>query len=379
MSLSMRPALSIGSVVMWLVTAALALVPGALHAESPVQAAVAAESPAQAAVAPASICAPLVEQLRWHEPFFGLREWRDVAQETISYATPSCRTALSQGAAPEVVAALSGLAKKADDSQPQLRRYVYRVACQLRTPALHALILAGTHQPGVYVDCVDAVFAMGESDEESVSLRERYLDGLTKEPLTTPIPPSVLKPPYVERLAPVLAAYETAQKPKRDTIYEALCMHHIPTSAESKKVCSLPPLRESNWALERLLTGNISDGVSYLHSMPGHELPLLVPLLYQFDAEHRRGRDKMHRVLCQQRVLASPKLLPACQALRDEAEPRWLHAAKLKELNDEVVNYHKGAVWIGKFLGAVALLIILHALLWNRRRAQLDPAVQIAI
>lgn len=367
MSLSMRTALSVGSVVTWLVTAALVLAPISVHAEA--QAPIAAAQP--------STCAPLLDQLRWHEPFFGLREWREVAQETVSYATPTCRKALEQGQAPEVAAALGTLAKKADDSQPQLRRYVYRVACQLRAPALRSLILAGTHQPGAYVDCVDAVFAMNEADEESDSLRERYLAGLTKEPLTTPIPPSALRPPYVERLAPVLAAYEAAQKPKRDAIYEALCMHHIPTSAEAKKVCALPPLRESSWALERLLAGNISDGVEYLQSMPGHELPLLLPLLYQFDAEHRRGRDRMHRVICQQRVLSSPKLLPACQGLRDEAEPRWLHATKLKELNDEVVNYHKGAVWIGKFLGAFALLIIGHALLWNRRRAQLDPAVQI--
>lgn len=362
MSRPNRAALSLGSFVAWVLSVVLAAAPQPASAQP-----IAPTSP-RTDSAPASACRPLVEQLRWHEPFFGLREWREVAQETIAYASPACRQALSHDQAPEVVDSLRTLMTRADESQPTLRRYVFRVVCQLRAPALQPMIMAGTTEPGAYVDCVDAVFAMGLTDADSQDLRQRYVEGLTKEPLTTPIPPSLLSDRYVEQLASVVAAYDTAQKPRRDALYEALCLHHIPTSAEAKKVCALPSLREAHWALERLLADNVSDGVSYLQSMPGHELPLLLPLLYQFDREHRRGRDRMHRVICQQRVLASPKLLPACQALRDDAEPRWLHAEKTQALNDERVNYHKVAVWIGKFLGMLSALTILHALLWNRRR-----------
>jgi hypothetical protein len=368
MSLSNRAALSIVSFLAWLGSVVFVATPQMIKAQPLAP---------SASAGPDSVCRPLLEQLRWHEPFFGLRDWREVAEETLSYASPACRQALRNEQAPEVVSSLQALLLRADDSQKPLRRYVFRVVCQLRAPSLTSLILTGTSEPGAYLDCVDAVFAMGLPDEDSQELRTRYIQGLQKEPLSTPIPPAALSHPYVEQLASVVVAYDQAKKPRRDALYEALCMHHIPQSQEAQKVCLLAPQREANWALQALISGNISDGVSYLSSMPGHELPLLLPLLSQFDREHRRGRDRMHRILCQKRVLAAPQLLPACQALADEAEPRWLHAQKTKELNDARVNYHKVAVWIGKFMGMLALLIILHAVLWNRRRAIPDPVVQL--
>ncbi len=328
-----------------------------------------AQTPVAAALPKVDSCAPLVAQLRWHEPFFGTREWREVAQEALSYASPACRAALSTGQADEVAAALSSLEQRAGSSDPQLARFVYRVSCQLRVSSLRQQIFAGTQEPGVYVDCVDAVFALGWTDPQSNALRERYLDGLAKEPLTTPIPPSTLTPPYVERLAPVVAAYDTAKKPRRDVLFHALCVRNTPKSDAAKTVCLGVSVREPGWAKESLEKGNISDGISYLATLSGEQLPQFLPLLHRFDSERRRGRDRMHRMLCQQRLLAAPELLPACQTLAAEMEPRWAHQAKTQEINDELTTYHRVAYGVGQFLGVLSLLIIGHALLINRRRA----------
>jgi hypothetical protein len=184
-----------------------------------------------------------------------------------------------------------------------------------------------------------------------------------------------LQAPYVERLAPVLAAYDKAQLAKRDTLFAALCLRHTPSTPEARAVCAGPAVREPKWAKEKLEKGLISDGMSYLSALAPEQLPQFLPLLHKFDDEHRRGRDRLHRMLCQQRVLASPELLPACQTLRAEAEPRWAHEAKTKEINDELVTYHRVAYGVGKFLGLLSLLIIGHALLVNRRRAVAEAAV----
>lgn len=320
------------------------------------------------------VCAPLANQLRWHEPFFGTREWREVAQETLSFASPTCRQALQNGQAEEVVTALRTLEQWANSREPKLKRYVYRVACQLRVSSLREQIFAGTSEPGVYVDCVDAVFALGWTDSESIALRDRYLDGLAKEPLTTPIPPSALRSPYVERMAPVLAAYDAARLPKRDTLFAAMCLHQQVSGEALKTVCSGPVEREPQWAKEALSTGNISLAISYLATLPASRLPEFLPLLHRFDQQHLAGRDRLHRMLCQQRVLAAPELMPACLTLRDEAEPRWLHEEKTKLVNDELVEYHRVAVYVGKLLGLLSVLIIGHAILVNRRRSLMQLA-----
>ena len=65
----------------------------------------------------------------------------------------------------------------------------------------------------------------------------------------------------------------------------------------------------------------------------------------------------MHRMLCQQRLLATPELLPVCQTLAAEMEPRWAHQAKTQEINDELTNYHRVAYGVGQFLGLLSLLI----------------------
>ncbi len=320
------------------------------------------------------VCAPLAHQLRWHEPFFGTREWREVAQETLSFASPACRQALRQGQAEEVVTALRTLEQWAKSGEPKLKRYVYRVACQLRVSSLREQIFAGTSEPGVYVDCVDAVFALGWTDQESVALRDRYLDGLAKEPLTTPIPPSALQAPYVERMAPVLAAYDAARLPKRDTLFAAMCLAKPVTHEALKAVCTGPVEREPQWAKEALSAGNTSLAISYLSTLSAHRLPEFVPILHRYDQQHLAGRDRLHRMLCQQRVLAAPELMPACLTLRDEAEPRWLHEEKTKMVNDELVEYHRVAVFMGKLLGLFSVLIIGHAIFVNRRRSLMELA-----
>jgi hypothetical protein len=314
-------------------------------------------------------CQPLLEQLRWHQPFFGTREWREVAQETLSYAQPQCRAQLSQREQPEVTQALRTLYAWSQQEQTPLRRYVFRVTCQLRVQSLYDLILEGTREPGVFVDCVDAVFAIQNTDKESESLRQRYLDGLAKEPLTTPIPPSLQQPLFQKQMAPVLQAYDNARRPKRDSLFAALCPRSTQSENAQAEVCQRKAEREPDWAREALLQGQVSAALPYLATMSGAHLPEFLPLLHRYDAQHIAGRDKLHRILCQQRVLADKALVPACLSLQAEAEPRWLHQQKTEELHKARLAYYYTAMAIGLSLGFLSLLLVGRAMLINRRRA----------
>src|SRR5262245_57307541 len=69
-----------------------------------------------------SVCEPFLNQLRWHQPFFGMRMWWEVAPESLTYASPACREAIAQGQAPEVAAALHKLeAHTAQEGTPLKR------------------------------------------------------------------------------------------------------------------------------------------------------------------------------------------------------------------------------------------------------------------
>ena len=116
-----------------------------------------------------------------------------------------------------MVSSLQALLLRADDSQNRCAATysVWSVSCGHHRSSL---ILTGTSEPGAYLDCVDAVFAMGLPDEDSQELRTRYIQGLQKEPLNTPIPPAALSHPYVEQLASVVVAYDQQKTTPRCTI-----------------------------------------------------------------------------------------------------------------------------------------------------------------
>src|SRR5262245_14914614 len=90
-----------------------------------------------------SACEPLLKQLRYHEPFFGIRTWVEVAEEAMNHASAPCRTAIATGRAKEVAAALARLDEHRDAPDLSLRRFVYRLSCQLRVPEAESRILAG--------------------------------------------------------------------------------------------------------------------------------------------------------------------------------------------------------------------------------------------
>lgn len=320
-------------------------------------------------------CQTLLTQLRWHQPFFGTRQWQEVAQETVSYAQPQCRQALANGQQPEIAHALQSLFNWSQTEGTALRRYVFRVTCQLRVQSLYDLILEGSHEPGVFVDCVDAVFALQRQEQDSVSLRQRYLDGLLQQPLTTPIPPSLLQGTDASQLAPVLLAYDRAKKPKRDSLFAALCLRSAQHPSAQHEVCRLQPAREPDWAKEALAQGQVTAALPYLATMSGAHLPDFLPILQRYDAQRLPGRDKLHHMICQQRVLADRQLLSACQGFSFDAEPRWLHQQKTDELNQARRAYYYTAMSMGISLGFLSMLLVGRAILINRRRAlaELSP------
>src|SRR5262245_57618275 len=82
--------------------------------------------------APTSACSLFQKQLQWHEPFFGLSTWQDAAAEALAHAPTACREAIAAGQAPEVAKSLSELVRHEDKAGAPLRRFVYRLTCQLR-------------------------------------------------------------------------------------------------------------------------------------------------------------------------------------------------------------------------------------------------------
>src|SRR4051812_2368690 len=78
--------------------------------------------PAASAPASTQVCALLQKQLRWHEPFFGLRTWSEVASEALSFAPKACREAIATGQAPQVAAAVAELLQHDTTDAVPLRR-----------------------------------------------------------------------------------------------------------------------------------------------------------------------------------------------------------------------------------------------------------------
>lgn len=343
-----------------------------------------------AARAAAPVCEPLLKQLRWHEPFFGIRMWWEVAEEAMNHASAPCREAITAGRAKEVAAALASLDEHRDAGGVSLRRFVYRLTCQLRVPEAEARIRAGVREPGVYAECADALFAMSSSDPEAIALRDLYLDGLRKEPLTTRLPGSLLRAPHAARLAPVLKAYDQARLPRRDAIHRALCASprsgsaaspappaslQSAESAESNEVealCSAPAEREHEWAREKLLRGDVLGGLAHLALLPPARLTQFAPLLRQFDSEQRRGRDLLYSMLCRPPAVPTGELAATCGALVPSVEISWpkLNQKRLaeQELNDSIKEDYR----IGRNIGVVLLWftvpVFLYGLLIGRRK-----------
>lgn len=339
-----------------------------------------------AARAEASACEPLLKQLRWHEPFFGIRMWWEVAEEAMNHASAPCREAITAGRAKEVAAALTRLDEHRSAGGVPLSRFVYRLSCQLRVPEAEARILAGVREPGVYAECADALFAMNSSEPEAIELRDLYLEGLRKEPLTTRLPGSLLRAPHAARLAPVLVAYEEARLPRRDAIHRALCATtasssvvppeslESPEHKEARAACAAPADREPQWAREKLLRGDVLGGLGHLAVLPPAQLTQFAPLLRQFDSEQRRGRDTLYSMLCRPPAVPTGELAATCQQLVPSVEISWpkLNQKRLaeQELNDSIKEEYR----VGRNIGIVLLWLtvpaLLYGLLIGRRKAR---------
>lgn len=322
-----------------------------------------------AVTAPAAPCALLKPQLRWHEPFFGLGTWPEVAQEALARTSADCRAAIAAGKAPEVATALQELAQHAVVGEHSLQRFVYRLTCQLRVPEARPQILAGLHEPAVYADCADALFSMDFSEPEALKLRERYLEGLRQEPLKTHLPSALLRPPYAERLAPVLLAYDQAQLPGRDAVYRAVCGQPGPSSPEVTARCAGLTEREPEWVQGKLLRGDFDGGFAHLSRLPPEQLPRFTAFLQKFHAEERPGRDRLYQVLCARQPPPTGELGAACDKLLPRQEPKWLarnHALRLQAQVD--LYYLRGRIIAGLFLGVSLLLLAFGALGAQRRR-----------
>lgn len=330
-----------------------------------------------------SACEPLLKQLRWRESFFGIRMWWEVAEEAMNHATAPCRQAITEGRAKEVSAALASLDEHRDSGGVPLRRFVYRLTCQLRVPEAEARILSGVREPGVYAECADALFAMNSSDPEAVALRELYLDGLRKEPLTTRLPGSLLRPPHAARLAPVLKAYDQARLPRRDAIHRALCAisrtnapesMEAPDQEEAQVACAAPAEREPQWAREKLLRGDVLGGLAHLAVLPPTQLTQFAPLLRQFDSEQRRGRDLLYSMLCRPPVAPTGELAATCRLLVPSVEISWpkLNQKRLaeQELNDSIKADYRAGRNIGLVLLWLTVPVFLYGLLVGRRKAR---------
>jgi hypothetical protein len=327
-----------------------------------------AAAEAAAPSVPATPCALLLRQLRWHEPFFGLGTWPEVAQEALAHASPSCRVAIAAGKVPAVAAALRELTQHAVVGEPGLQRFVYRLTCQLRVPEARPQILAGLHEPAVYADCADALFSMDFHEPEALKLRERYVEGLRQEPRKTHLPSALLHPPYAERLAPVLAVYEQEQLPGRDALYGAVCAPSSARSAEVAASCTGPAEREPEWVQRRLLRGDLDGGFAHLTRLPPEQLPQFASFLKKFHAEERPGRDRLYQLLCARRPPPTGELGATCEKLLPRQEPVWLARNHAMRVQSEVDGYYlRGRIFAGVFLG-LALLLFAYGLLEAQRR-----------
>lgn len=316
-----------------------------------------------------SKCSLLQKQLRWHEPFFGLSTWQQTAAESLAHAPTACREAIAAGQAPEVAIELADLFHHEDKGGVELRRYVYRLACQLRMPEARRQILDGVHEPAVYADCADALFAMNWQDREALQLRRQYLVGLRAEPLKTHVPAALLQPPWVETLAPVLRAYDQAKWPGRDALYRAMCVQRMPVNEESRTVCAGLHEREPEWIKKQILDGQIDAGINKMAKLAPNDLPQFVGLLRQFDTEHRAGRDRLYGMLCSRHAPWEPTLIATCKELRPSAEGFWVASSKREKVDAQIGMYMFGGRIFAGVLLALAVLLLGHRVIYGRRRA----------
>ncbi len=347
-------------VLAWTFVTGMAL-PAAMAAavESGVELAASAEPKAAAAPIPAEPCAALAKQLRFREPFFGMSSWSEAAAEALAYAPTACRQAIAAGKAPGVAQALKELAEHAPVEHSPLRRFVYRMSCQLRVPEAPQLIIDGLHEPYSYSECADALFAMPLRDSEALELRERYIEGLRNEPVKTHLPSGILNPPFGKRLAPVLAAYDKGHIGGRDALYQAVCKGEGEIAAEAQALCAEPADREQGWVKDKLLAGDLDGGLARLAAFKSEQQQPFFALLKQFEAEKRPGRDRFYRVLCQRSSLTT-QAQEACSQLFPNAEARWRAGAHEAQQQAEVnAYYHAGRVAAGILL-ALSILIFAH-------------------
>lgn len=321
-----------------------------------------ATQPATAAPEQAPACALLVSKLRWHQPFFGLRTWSEVASEALAHASAECREAIASGRAKEVAGALTSLQQHAETEAPQLARFVYRLTCKLRVPEARSRILSGVHEPAVFADCADALFAMEWQDAAAQKLREQYIEGLCREPLTTPVPPAILKLPFVLRLAPVLRAYDSAKRPGRDAIYRALCEQPA-ANKETETLCAQMKEREPEWVSQKLLDGDLDAGFSHLVTLLPRQSAQFAALLQRFDAEKRPGRDRLYGLLCTRQPPQAESLRTVCNQLGSRQEARWAAQKQAELVQEEVDAYYLRGRFIAGLLLTLALCLIGHRLL----------------
>ncbi len=323
---------------------------------------------AAAVTTPAPVCALLQSKLRWHEPFFGLQTGAAAAAEALAHASAACREAIAAGQAPDVASALRELEKHAVITGAELRRFTYRLSCQLRVPEARRQILAGLHEPGVYADCADALFTMPWSDPETRQLRQTYLEGLRNEPLQTHVPSALLRPPYSDQLAPVLRAYDQAQRRGRDTLYRAICLQTTPVSAESKAVCAARPDREPEWITQKLVSGHVEAGLDEIGALGPAQLPHFSALLRKLDAEQTPGRDRLYGLLCLRHPPQAAELRAACNELPTRAEPRWLALRRAERTSNLLDHYNFGGRLLSGTFIVVGLLLIAERMVAGRRR-----------
>jgi hypothetical protein len=221
-------------------------------------------------------------------------------------------------------------------------------------------------QPATYAECADALFAMQWSEPEAHKLRERYLAGLVQEPLRTHLPRVLLQPPYVDRLAPVLRAYELAQRPGRDALYRALCGQ--PTRSQTSASCAGPAEREPEWIAHKLLNRDLDVGFGQLAAFPAERLPQFSWLLRKFHKEQRSGRDRLYGMLCLRYPPTSAELAATCQDLVPRQEALWAARNHAQYLRSERESYNQGGrLLAGGFFG-IALLLLVQAVLAARQR-----------